>query len=94
MSIADSILSAIIWLYQNTILAILPLQFPFLPITDFSEKWENIATWLLTSYSAISFFVPMTLLFGLIITVFSGEIILVSIRGIKYLIATFRGSGT
>jgi uncharacterized membrane protein YecN with MAPEG domain len=94
MSIADSILTAIIYIYQNTLLLIFPTEFADYPIATFESAWTAVITNLTTAYSNISFFFPMTLILGLVVAVIGAEILLVSFRGIKYLIATFRGSGT
>ena len=93
MSVIDVFIGILIWLMNNTILR-LPTEFSGYPLSTFDATFTNAGTNLVQAYSGISFFVPMTLLFSLVALVIGAELGLVTIKGIKYIVATIRGSGT
>jgi hypothetical protein len=94
ISIADNLLSLLISFIHNFILNILPINLTWLSLSDFSAYFSSASTNLLTAYNEISYIMPIKLILGLIIAVLFAEVLLVGIRGIKYIFAQIRGSGT
>jgi hypothetical protein len=92
VSIADNLLNFLISIITPVIRS-LPINMPGISLVDFNAYFEDTSIYLLTAYNQISYFVPIKLLVGLIISVFIAEIILVGIRSLKYLFAQIRGSG-
>ena len=93
MSLADSLLTLIISIFQTFILNILPVNLPLLSLSSFNGYFLSASTSLLTAFNQISVIMPIKLLVSLVITAIFAEIILVGIRGVKYIYAQIRGSG-
>lgn len=91
--IADALFTFIIWIWQNSILAILPFEFSGFPLSTFKEYLDNMAGFLGQSFSGINNVFPVYLLMSMIIVFILAEIILFSIKGIMYLVNLARGSG-
>lgn len=93
VSIADNLLSLLIS-FVRIFSDKLPVNISGLPLIDFDGYFSSVSYNLITSYNYITYFVPIKLLFIIIISMIWGEVILLSIKVLKYIFAQIRGSGT
>jgi hypothetical protein len=91
--ISNAIISFVIWLYQNTLLRILPTDLPFFSYSTYTGLLTSIQTNLLVPLSTINNVFPvgtMLLIFGAIL---SAELILFAVKIGTFIINVFRGAG-
>lgn len=94
ISIADNLINVIIFVIQNTLLKILPVEISGFSISTFSSTFANATADLITAWKFINHFFPMDFLLSLLGIIITAEIILhFGFKGIKYIINVFRGSG-
>lgn len=92
--IANFILDTIIFVVDNTILRILPVEISGLSINQFSTYTEGITDTLLSSFNLINNFVDVKLLFFLLSFIIIAEILLhFGFKSVKFIVNLFRGSG-
>jgi hypothetical protein len=91
--VADYFFTFIIWIWQHSILAILPVEFTSFPLSTFQGNLDSISAFLSQSFSGINNIFPVYLLMSMTIVFVLAEIILFSVKGIMYLINLARGSG-
>lgn len=91
--VADALFIFIIWVWQNSILAILPFEFTGFPLSTFQGYLDGVSGFLSQSFSGINNVFPVYLLMSMMIVFVLAEIILFSIKGIMYLVNLARGSG-
>jgi len=87
------LITAIIFLIQKLLLPALPTSISFLPIETFTDTLNGIQANLIYSLSGISFFMPVDLLFALILVVIFAEISLFIFKMGVFIINLMRGSG-
>lgn len=93
MSIADYILSWVINFF-NGILSNLPVNFSGLSLTDYQTTLNGFFSTLQHTYNFLNAFIPVQLLFTLLIIIIIAEILLhAGWKSIKWLINVIRGSG-
>jgi hypothetical protein len=90
---ADLIITAIIFLVQKLLLPALPTSIGFLPIASFTDTLNAIQANLIYSLSGINFFMPVDLLFALILLVIFAEMSLFTFKMGVFIINLVRGSG-
>jgi len=93
MSVADVLISSVIWVLQNTILKILPNEFSFLPFGQFERDLQNLSPDLILAFNGINSIFPIKLLLGVILVIVAGEILLFSIKAMFWLANMVRGAG-
>lgn len=91
--IADNLFTFLIWVWQHSILAILPTEFSVFPIATFQAGLNNISDFLTGSFGGINNVFPVYLLISMLIVFVSAELILFAVKGVMYLINLARGSG-
>lgn len=92
--VANFILDTIIFVINNTILRILPVEVSGLSINQFSTYMEGITNTLATSFNFINNFVDVKLLFLLLAFIIIAEVLLhFGFKSVKYIVNLFRGSG-
>jgi len=93
MSVADVLISSVIWVLQNTIFKILPNEFSFLPFGQFERDLQNLSPALILAFNGINSIFPIKLLLGVILVIVAGEILLFSIKAMFWLANMVRGAG-
>jgi hypothetical protein len=91
--IANAIISFVIWIYQNTLLRVLPTDLPFFSYSAYNTMLASIQNNLLVPLSAVNNVFPvdtMLLIFGAIL---SAELILFAVKIGTFIINIFRGAG-
>jgi hypothetical protein len=92
--IADFILDTIIFVLNNTILKILPVEISGFTLDNFTGYFDGITTTLQSSFNMINNFVDLKLLFGMFAFIIVAEIALhFGFKAVKFIINVFRGSG-
>ena len=91
--IGDNIFTYIIWFIQHGILAILPVDFPTLPLLTYQASLMNMSAFLTQSFGGLNNIFPVYLLLAFVIIGVSAELILFSIKGVIFVINLVRGSG-
>lgn len=92
--IANFILDIIIFVLDNTILRMLPVEISGLSLNYFDSIFSGLTTTLSSSFNLINNFVALRLLFFLFGFIIVAEILLhFGFKSIKYAINLFRGSG-
>lgn len=90
MSLADIILSLITFLVQKLLLPLFPVNLPFLPFATFqSTLIGSLQHNLIYSFSGLSEFFNLQLLFILIICMIFAETIFFGFRSAKWLIERY-----
>jgi len=94
MSIADFLISVVIFFLQNIIYPLLPINLPFLSISKLTEFLNSdLKNDIIFAFSGIGKIFPIKFIFLMLIVIISGEIILGFIKIGKFLINLIRGSG-
>jgi hypothetical protein len=93
MSIADTLITGVIWILQNTILKILPTEFSFLSFNDFTNNLNALKPDLVNSLSGVNQILPVNLLLIIIFIIITGEVLLFGIKAMFWLVNIVRGSG-
>lgn len=93
MSVADTLITGIIWVLQNTILKILPSEFEFLPFNNLVNSLNSIKPDLINALSGVNKILPVDLLLIIIFIIITGEILLFGIKAMFWLANMIRGAG-
>lgn len=93
MSAGDILLTIIIWLYQHTLLAVLPTQIGFLPIATYQSTLQGLEGNLAYAFSGVNKLFPLDLLLGIVLLIITAEIILFGVKIATFIINIVRGSG-
>ena len=94
MSIADFLISIIIFFLQKIIYPLLPVNLPFLSISKLTEFLNSdLKNDIIFAFSGVGKIFPIKFIFLMLIVIISGEIILGLIKIGKFLINLIRGSG-
>ncbi len=93
MSAGDILLTIIIWLYQHTLLPLLPTQIDFLPIATYESTLEGLQGNLAYAFSGVNKLFPLDLLLGVILVIITAELILFLVKIAMFVINVVRGSG-
>lgn len=92
MSIADIILSLIIWIFQKLILPILPTNLPALSFAGFNALLEgSLKHNLIYSFAGLSQILNIKLVFTLMSSIIFAEIIMWLVKAGFFLIKLIRG---
>lgn len=92
--IANFIIDTIIFVLDNTILRILPIEMSSFPLANFQEGFSDISLMFQGSFNLINNFIDIKLLFILLSVIILAEILLhFGFKSVKYVINVFRGSG-
>lgn len=92
--IANFILDTIIFVIDNTILRILPVEVSGFSINQFSTYMEGITDTLSTAFNFSNNFIDFKLLFFLLSFIIIAEILLhFGFKSVKFIVNIFRGSG-
>ena len=91
MSICDIIINTIDWMFQNTLLALLPSDAIGLPYNDFVDFMSGVSGAVSQSMSGIGVFVPMEIIFVLALTMITAEISLFGFHIILWVVRLIRG---
>lgn len=92
--IANFIIDTIIFVLDNTILRILPVEIEIFPLANFQSFFSGITGILGNSFDLINNFVDVQLLFILLSVIILAEILMhFGFKSVKYVINVFRGSG-
>ncbi len=92
--IANFIIDTIIFVLDNTILRILPVEIDIFPLANFQSFFTGITDMLNNSFNLVNNFVDIKLLFILLSVIILAEILLhFGFKSVKYAVNLFRGSG-
>lgn len=92
--IANFIIDTIIFVLDNTILRILPIELSVFPLANFQDIFSTIAITFDSSFDTINNFIDLNLLFLLLGVIILAEILLhFGFKSVKYVINIFRGAG-
>ena len=94
MSVSETLIDVIIFIMNNTLLNVLPVEVSGFSLSTFTSYFTNATSSLISSWSFINNFFPVGLLISLLGIIIVAEIALhFGFKGIKYIINVFRGSG-
>lgn len=92
--IADFILDTIIFVLNNTILRMLPIEISGFTLDNFTGFFDGLTTSLQSSFNMINNFVDLKTLFLMLAFILVAEVALhFGFKAIKFVINVFRGSG-
>jgi len=91
--IANAIISFVIWIYQNTLLRVLPADLPFFSYLAYNNLLASIQNNLLVPLSAINNVFPVDTMLLIFVAILSAELILFAVKIGVFLINVFRGAG-
>lgn len=93
MSVADVIITILIWILENTI-GRFPSEYGGLPIAEFTNMLAEALSVLVASFSLLDAFLPIGFLLKLVVIVIVAEVFLSVIwKGAKYIVNVIRGAG-
>lgn len=91
--ISNTILSFVIWFYQNTFLRVLPTDLPFFPFSTYAGYLDTAKANLTNAFSSIGFIFPIDFLIIIIEAIIAAELLLFVVKIAMYVINIFRGAG-
>lgn len=92
--IANFIIDTIIFVLDNTILRILPIEVSAFPLANFQEILTNVGGTFDSVFDLMNNFIDLNLLFILLAVIILAEILMhFGFKSVKYVINVFRGSG-
>jgi len=92
--IANFIIDTIIFVLDNTILRILPVEMTAFPLANFQDLLTNIGGTFDSVFDLTNSFIDLHLLFILLSVIILAEILLhFGFKSVKYVVNVFRGSG-
>jgi len=92
MSVADILLSLVIWIFQKLILPVLPTDLPLVSFDTFTATLEGTLQHNLTySFAGLNQFFNLQLLFILLASIVFGEMLFWLVRAGFYLVKLIRG---
>lgn len=92
MSLADIVITLIIFLLQKLILPLFPVNLPFLSFASFNSILTgSLQHNLIYSFAGMTEFFNLELLFIILICIIFAEIIFWAVRGGKWIIEIIRG---
>lgn len=89
----EAVINLIIWIYQHTLLAILPEDFSFFPYSVFVENLNSTKEVILNVFGYLSAFFPIDFMITTIYAILVLELILFGVKGAMYAINLVRGAG-
>lgn len=92
MSAGDVLITAVIWLYKNTLL-LLPDEISGFTLATFTGYLDSFQDTLVYAFSGIANIFPIGLLFIIVSVIITGEIIMFGIKIGIFVINLIRGSG-
>lgn len=93
MSIADTVITMLIFVIQKALLPLLTWPIYFFNVDDLNALLAPLSGYLIQAFSGLGFFLPMLLIFSLVSIFFLAEFYLFSFKGVKFIINLLRGSG-
>ena len=91
MSIVDIIIYTIDWIFQNTLLAILPTNAPGLSYDDFVGYMAGVSDGVIDALSGLGFILPLEMIFVLVLIAITAEFSLFAFHIILFLVHLVRG---
>ena len=91
MSILDIIIYTIDFIFQNTILAILPADVAGLSLAQFQATLGGLQDTIITAFSGFGFIAPMALILSLALIVITAEFSLFLFHIALYIVKLIRG---
>lgn len=92
--IANFIIDTIIFVLDNTILRILPIELSAFPLANFQAIFTSISSTFQGTFNVVNNFLDIKLLFILLSVIILAEILMhFGFKSVKYVINVFRGSG-
>jgi hypothetical protein len=91
--VADSLIDVVNWVIQNFIYPLFPTNFPLLSYNSYNGILASLKTDFVFSFSIISKFLPITLLFTFLGVMLVAELVLVGIKIGIFFLNLVRGSG-
>ncbi len=91
--IIDTLINFLIWIYQNTLLKILPNDFSFFSFQDYLGYLNSARENLVPSLAAINQFFAIDVLLYCLAAMIAGELLLLGVKIVMYVINVFRGAG-
>lgn len=93
MSIADIIIYTLDYIFQHTILAILPSSVGGLTMDQLQASLTAVQTTMINVFSGFGFIAPVSLILSLIIIILAAEFVLFSFHIVLYIVKMIRGAG-
>jgi len=92
MSIADILLSIVIWIFENLILPVLPQNLPALSFVSFNEILQgSLKHNLIYSFSGLANLMNLKLLFTLLASIIFAELVFWLVKAGFFIIKMIRG---
>lgn len=91
MSIADIIIYTFDWIFQHTILLILPTSVAGLSLAELQATLSDIEGVIISSLSGWGFIAPVSFILILVVIVAGAEFVLFVVRTFLYIIKLIRG---
>jgi hypothetical protein len=93
MSIADIIIYTLDFIFQHTILAILPSSVGGLTMDALQASLTSLQTTMIAVFSGFGFIAPMALILSLCLIVLTAEFTLFSFHIVLFIVKMIRGAG-
>lgn len=93
MSIVDIIIYTIDWIFQHTILAILPSSVGGMSLADLQTYLDSTASTMISALSGFGFIAPVSLALLLVVIIFTAEFTLFLFHILMALVRLVRGGG-
>jgi hypothetical protein len=91
MSIVDIIIYFIDWIFQSTLLAVLPTNALGLSYDEFIGYLDGVGSAIGSSFSGLGFIFPMELIFALVVIAIVAEFTLFGFHIILFVVRLIRG---
>jgi hypothetical protein len=91
--VGNAIITFVIWIYQNTLLRVLPTDLPLISFSQYSSMLAGLKQNFLTPLSTINGFFPVDIMLGIFVAILSAELILFAFKIGVFVINIFRGAG-
>ena len=91
MSIVDIIIYTIDWIFQNTLLLVLPTNAAGVSYEEFIGYLDGVGSAIGSSFSGLGFIFPMELIFALVVIAIVAEFTLFGFHIILFVVRLIRG---
>lgn len=91
MSIIDILIYTLDWIFQNTLLSLLPSSFSIYPIETLQTSLLSLQALIITSLSGFGFIAPVGLALLLALVVLSAEFSLFGFHIVLFIVKLIRG---